>query len=179
MKELEKTKRISISAVLFLLVILISVLTFKKPQHVFEKNSAATLKEISDQNYILTQNELAAIDSSQYTIIDIRSNYEYAKGHLKDAVNISTHDLLYENSIEFLDGVSNKDQLAILYGEHPDLANSAWMLLYQLGYENIKILSIETDFMDNQFHVKNIAIEKPSSNYALAMKKATEKKYRI
>lgn len=176
MKELGKTKYILISAVLLLLVVFISVLTFKKPQQLFKKNASETLKEISNQNYILTQSALATMDASQYMIIDIRSHYEYAKSHLKGAVNMPIPDILNENSNELLDQIKEKGQLAVLYGQNPDLANSAWMLLYQLGYENIKILNIETDFIDNQFHVKNIDIEKPYSNYALVMEKAKEKK---
>ena len=90
MKELEKTKRVSISAVLFLLVIVIAVLTFKKPEHVFEKSAEETLEKIVEKDYILSQNDLEKIDASDYEIIDIRSNYEYTKGHIDGAINISS-----------------------------------------------------------------------------------------
>ena len=62
MKELERTKRISISAVLFLLVILMGFLTFKRPQHVFEKNTASTLEKIIKKDYIVTINDLNTLD---------------------------------------------------------------------------------------------------------------------
>ena len=102
MKELERTKRISISAVLFLLIILVGFLTFKKPQFVFEKNSASTLEKIIKKDYILSLSDLDKLEASQYAVIDIRSNYEYEKGHLKDAVNISAHDVFSKSSIELL-----------------------------------------------------------------------------
>ena len=172
MKELERTKRISISAVLFLVVIIIGVLTFKKPQFVFHKNSATTLEKIVKQDYILTLNDLDTLDSSKYAIIDIRSNYEYEKGHIEDAVNIYTHEVFNEGSIEFLNQLRVDGKTAILYAEHPDVANSAWMLLYQMGYENIKILCIETDYINKTFHVKNSPLEKPYVNFAQVMDSA-------
>jgi len=169
MKELERTKRISISAVLFLLVILIGFLTFKRPKYVFEKNSASTLEKIIKKDYIVSLNDLDKLDTSQYTIIDIRSNYEYAKGHIEEAVNISRHDIFHDESIEFLDKLKSDGQSIILYGEHPDNANSGWMLLYQLGYENAKILCIETEYIDKTFQIKNSPLEKPNVNFAQVM----------
>jgi len=42
MKELEKTKRISIASVLFILVVLIGLLTYKRPKHMYAVNSKTT-----------------------------------------------------------------------------------------------------------------------------------------
>ena len=166
MKELERTKRVSISAVLFLLVVVIAVLTFKKLEYIFEKSAEETLEKIVEKDYIISQNDLENMDASNYEIIDIRSNYEYAKGHMDNAINISSHDIFEKESNSFLKELSKTEKIAILYGDHPDSANSAWMLLYQLGYENVKVLSVETSFVNNQFQIKNVDIEKPAVNYA-------------
>ncbi len=170
MKELEKTKRISISAVLFLLVIIIAVLTFEKPQHVFENNTEAMLQEISNNGYLLTLDELGSLEASQYKLIDVRSNFEYSKGFLKDAINISTNSILAADNLKFLDQLEESSKTAVLYGENPDEANSAWTLLYQLGYENTKILCVQTNYKDNTFYVENYTIEKPSVNFAEIMR---------
>lgn len=166
MKELERTKRVSISAVLFLLVVVIAVLTFKKPEYIFEKSAEETLEKIVEKDYIISQSDLENMDVSKYEIIDIRSNYEYAKGHMDNAINISSHDVFEKEINSFLKELKKAEKIAILYGDHPDRANSAWMLLYQLGYENIKVLSVETSFVNNQFQVKNVDIERPVVNYA-------------
>jgi rhodanese-related sulfurtransferase len=176
MKELERTKRISISAVLFLLVILIGFLTFKRPKYVFEKNTASTLEKVIKKDYIVSLNDLDTMDSSKYAIIDIRSNYEYAKGHMKDAVNISSHDIFNDSSIKFLDNLKTNGQTIILYGKDPDNANTGWMLLYQLGYDNVKILCIETDYVDKTFQIKNAPLEKPNVNFAQVMASAKSEK---
>lgn len=176
MKELERTKRISISAVLFLLVILIGFLTFKRPEYVFKKNTASTLEKIIKKDYILSLNDLDTLDSSQYAIIDIRSNYEYAKGHIQDAVNITSHDIFTSSNMEFLDYLKANGQSIILYGKDPDNANTGWMLLYQLGYDNVKILCIQTDYIDETFQIKNAPLERPNMNFAQVMESAKSDK---
>jgi rhodanese-related sulfurtransferase len=172
MKELERTKRISISAVLFLLVILIGFLTFKRPQYIFEKNTVSTLEKIVLKDYVISLSEFESLEASQYSLIDIRSNYEYEKGHFKGAVNISTHEVFNDRSMELLDQLDKEGKTIILYGEQPDKANNAWMLLYQMGYENAKVLCVETDFVDKIFHVKSVPLEKPSVNFAQVMDSA-------
>jgi len=169
MKELERTKRISISAVIFLLVIVIAVLTFKKPEYVFEKNTAETLEKIVARDYILSKNDLEKIDASKHVIIDIRSNYEYAKGHMVGALNISPHEVFKKESISLLDEIRDGGKTVVLYGDQADKANNSWMLLYQLGYENVKVLCVETSFIDNQFQMKNVDLEKPDVNFAQVM----------
>jgi rhodanese-related sulfurtransferase len=169
MKELEKTKRISISAVLFLLVIVIGILTFEKPEHIFKKNTEATLQEITNNRYILTLNELDTIDPSQYKLIDVRNNFEYAKGFMQDAINISTNDILEKGNINLFNELLENNKLAVLYGENPNEANNAWTLLYQLGYENVKILCVETSYVDNTFYINTHSLEKPAVNFAEVM----------
>ena len=176
MKELERTKRISISAVLFLLVILIGFLTFKRPEYVFEKNTASTLEKIIKKDYIISLDDLDTLDSSQYAIVDIRSNYEYAKGHIQDAVNITSHDIFTSSNIEFLDNLKANGQSIILYGKDPDNANTGWMLLYQLGYDNVKILCIQTEYIDETFQIKNAPLERPNVNFAQVMESAKSDK---
>jgi len=173
MKELERTKRISISAVLFLLVVLIAVLTFKKPEHVFQNNTANTLEALNKKDYILTKDQLSALDNSTYVLIDIRDSYEYAKGHMKGAINITAHDVFESKTKGLMQKLTKEGKLLVIYAENPDLASGAWMLLYQLGYENAKILSVTTHYTDNKFIVDNYNLEKAVVNYAQVMKKAT------
>ena len=180
MKELEKTKRISISAVLFLLIVAIGILTFKKPEYVFQKNTETLLHQIANNNnsYIITLDELQSNEAQQGQLIDVRSNFDYSKGHFKNAINIPTHELLKKDNLELLNSLKKGEKKVILYGKDPDQANTAWMLLYQLGYENANILCAKTNYSNNTFKVENYPLEKPSVNYAEILqssKKETEK----
>jgi len=169
MKELEKTKRISISAVLFLLVILIGFLTFKKPKYVFQNTAEETLQHLVDRDYVLTLNDFKTIDPADYVLIDTRSNYEYAKGHYKDAINISAHQVFNDNSTNLLNEIKDQNKTIILYSDNPDRANHAWMLLFQLGYDNTNILCVKTSYVDNKFQIENYGLEKPNVDYAQVM----------
>ena len=94
MKELEKTRRISISAVLFLLVIIISVLTFKKPEFNFTNSSEKTLEFVANHSHILSFTDFLELDKDSYLLIDVRSSFDYSKGHMENAVNIPKSQLL-------------------------------------------------------------------------------------
>jgi len=172
MKELEKTKRISISAVLFLLVIVIAVLTYKKPQYTFKMDTGTTLEKIIEKDYILSLNDFEKLDPAQFAIVDTRNNFEYDKGHIEGAVNISSHDIFTSGSMKLLDQLNKQGKAIILYGETPDYANSAWMLLYQMGYNNVKVLCVETDYVDKVFQVKGSSLEEASVDFAEVMASA-------
>lgn len=172
MKELEKTKRISISAVLFLLVIVIALLTYKRPNFNFVTSADKTLEAIIDQNQLLSMSDFEALESSSYLLVDVRNNFEYSKGHINGAVNIAINEFLENESIDLISGSIKNGKSIILYGENPDAANNAWMLLYQLGYSTMSVLSITTDYVKDNFYVKNVEVGKPALNYAATMEKA-------
>jgi len=176
MKELEKTKRISISAVLFLLVIVIAVLAYKRPQYNFRIDTVSTLNKIAMKDYILSLDDFEKLDPSQFAIIDTRSSHEYKNGHIERAVNISSHDIFTRESMKLLNQLNNEGEAIILYGRTPDNANSAWMLLYQMGYNNVKVLCIETDYVDNVFQISSSPLEKASVNFAEVMASAKSDK---
>ncbi len=176
MKELEKTKRISISAILFLLVIVIGVLTFRKPQFSFSNSSVNTLEVVTTSSHVISLDEFKNSDPSSYTLIDIRTNFDFSKGHLDNAINIPISQILQAvNNGTFSDAESTENTV-ILYGEHPQDADAAWMLLFQMGYEQIKILTIRTYYENRQFHVQNVEVGKPAYDFAEKMKKASVQK---
>ena len=80
MKELEKVKRISIASTLFILVVLIGVLTFERPKNMYTLNTKNTLDNLMSKDYLISLNE---INNPNLEIIDVRSQYDYDKGHLR------------------------------------------------------------------------------------------------
>ncbi|MGB5434784.1 MAG: rhodanese-like domain-containing protein [Maribacter sp.] len=162
MKELERTKRISISTVVFILILVIGVLTFKMPTNVYRKTKAETFAMLKTQEYLVAH---ADIDQTNSVLIDIRDKFDYSINHLENALNIPTSEILNANSISLFNELRDQGKTAILYGKNPDEANSAYMLLYQLGYDNIKILNGTTHLVNTEFQVKNHDLEKPIPNY--------------
>lgn len=158
MKELEKTKRISIAGTLFILIILIAVLSYERPKHLYKVNSAATLEKIITADYFVSLDE---IENPNYILVDVRDQIEYEKGHLENAINITTTEILSDENTDILNEIVEKEKVALLYGKNPNEVNGAFLMLTKLGYTNVKILSVENSYSDNQLITKNVAIEKP------------------
>lgn len=172
MKELERTKRISVSAVLFLLVIVIALLTFRRPQFNFVTTAEKTLETLVDQSQLLSFATFKTLDTTSYLLVDVRNNFDYSKGHAKGAINIASSQFLEEPFINLISQTLIENKTVILYGESPDDANNMWMLLYQLGHQNIRVLSVASLYQDDLFSLKAIEVEKASLNYAMDMEKA-------
>ncbi len=172
MKELEKTKRISISTVVFILVILIGFLAFQKPKNVYKKTLNETLEVIKAKDYLVS---LEHLGEKETVFIDVRSKFEYAKGHINKAINIPTALILEDANIDMFKDFKKSNTPVVLYGEDPDEGNNAWMLLYQLGFDNVKLLNAKTALIENKLEVKAHQLEKPIPNYNDIFKTVTVK----
>ena len=172
MKELEKTKRISIAATLFILAVIIGLLTYKRPKNIYAINTKDTLEKITSKNYLVTLNDLNNPDD---VIIDIRSQYEYEKGHLENAINIYAPEILSEDNLKVFDELKESNKTAILYGNNPQEVNAPFLILYQLGYENIKLLTIENSYLQNKLISKNSEIEKSEADVAAFINESIKK----
>ena len=157
MKELEKTKRISIATVLFILVVLIAVLSYKRPKHIYSINAQNTLEKIESADYFVSLNE---INNTENFLIDIRNQFEFEKGHLENAINIYAPEILNKQNSEIFDQFKEDDKTAILYGTNPNEVIAPYLLLYQLGNNNIKILAAEISYSQNKLITKYVEIEK-------------------
>ncbi|WP_397445769.1 rhodanese-like domain-containing protein [Polaribacter sp. R77954] len=163
MKELEKTKRISIATTLFILAVLIGLFTFKRPKNTFAHTTKNTLEKISDQNYLTSISEM---NNPKYIFIDIRNAYEFEKGSLKNAINIHTPDFLAEENLEVFKELKNTEKTMVLYGKNPEEVNLPFLLLYQLGFDNVKLLAVELDYVQNILFTKKTTVEVSKNNIA-------------
>ena len=135
MKELEKTKRISIASVLFILVVLIGLLTYKRPVHMYTINSKTTLENITTENYLIS---IEDIENKEYVLIDTRNEFEYQKGHLKNAINIYTPEILNEVNTTIFNKLQEENKTIVLYNTNPNEVVAPFMVLYQLGFKKLK-----------------------------------------
>jgi rhodanese-related sulfurtransferase len=151
MKELEKTKRISIAAVLTILVVLVGILSFKRPKNMYVVDTKKALTELTADTYIIAQKDV----TEGTELIDIRNQYEYEKGHLEGAINIPVTDLLTDESINVF---KTKDNI-VLYGNTPNDAVTPLILLRQLGYNNVKVLAVKNSYDHNKLITEPATIE--------------------
>ncbi len=171
MKELEKTKRISISATLFLLVVVISLLTFKKPEYVFSNKAQKVLEYTAKNAQVISLIDYENLDPSSFVLLDIRNSYDFAKGHMEIAINSPLNQLLDKKKLGELNEIAGSKQV-VIYGKNPEQANAALFFLYQMGCENLKVLSVVTRYENNQFFIVPVQVNKPDMDFALDMKKA-------
>lgn len=156
MKELEKTKRISIAAVLTILVVIIALLSYKRPKHLYTTQPTDALTEISSPDYLVAQKD---IDLSNQVLIDVRSQFDFDKGHLENAVNMYAPEILNDENSDVLEDLKEKGKTLVLYGNSPNEAIAPYMVLYQLGFDNIKILSVKNSYYQNKLITKDVTVE--------------------
>ena len=161
MKELEKVKRISIVSTLFILAILVGILTFERPKHMYTIDTASALNTLADNDYLISIEDM---NNPNMVLIDVRSQYEYNKGYLANAINMHGVEILEEDNQSILNEIKDTNKTALLYGKNPEEANIPFMILYQLGFDNIKLLAARIDYTQNKIQTYPYLVEKPEGD---------------
>ncbi|MBE0423245.1 MAG: rhodanese-like domain-containing protein [Lutibacter sp.] len=172
MKELEKTKRISIAAVIFILAVIIGLLTYKRPKNIYAINTKSTLEKITSENYLISLNEL---NNPDYVLIDIRNQYDFEKGHLENAINVYAAEILSEENIKVFEKLKASNKTAVLYGNNPQEPNAPFLILTQLGYDNLKLLAIENSYLQNKLITQNVEVEKSEADVTAFINESIKK----
>jgi rhodanese-related sulfurtransferase len=181
MIELKNTKKLSISVIGYMAIILIGILSIGKTDIRFTENRKTVLSDIDEMNYEMFPDEVMAIVANQdesYLLVDLRSEYDYIKDHLEDAINIPKNMILEKNNLKILDEAAKDSLTVVLYGETQLDANGPWMILRQMGYSNLKVML--GGYMvanDPDFDPDNIAtylIEEPAMDFYTITMEAME-----
>lgn len=172
MKELLKTKRITIAVIAFLLVILIGFLTSKKPTNVYKLTPVEMASELP-LIYQVTPEEAWEImyDSSIAVFVDARSTHDFEKSHFDNAISIPVPNLLDKVNTDQFDAWMSDSVMVVLYGNDELQVNSAWILMFEIGYSNTRVLMGGYDFT-NRFYMDELAegevftVEDPAYDFA-------------
>jgi rhodanese-related sulfurtransferase len=169
-----------VAAGLFAILIIIGLLTMRKSvvrYKLTEKEALASVTSPGDQLSIDRANEIIQAKNSEYLFIDIRTPYEFIKGHFDGAVNIPLSNLFSEENYNFLKQADHDKRSLVLYGNDQSEANAPWMLLKQIGFTKVLILSggyadanIVGSVIADSTHQKGIDAEIARYNYAEMVK---------
>jgi len=143
LKKFIRTNRLFLAALLFLIVIIAILLSLRVPTVTYRVNPdkvSAMLAESGNQMSPLSLFGLLSKNPTGIVVVDIRSSDEYSKGHIENALNIPVKELLQNRSVTFFQELEKSSTPAILYGNDQLQANGPWLLLQQLGIENVKVL---------------------------------------
>lgn len=137
-------KRLTISVVVFTIVIIVGLITLSRPKYVFTLDARATLDTILAEQEEITPYKMAKIvarKNQHYQLIDLRSPYDFLIGHIDDAINIPLNSILEDENFATIKKISESGKTMIFYGNDQSQANGPWLLMTQLGIKNIKVLA--------------------------------------
>ena len=172
MKELEKTKRISIAAVLSILIVLIALLNFRKPSFLYAQNTSTTLMRMDTTDYLISPQGL---DPESYVLVDVRNPFDFEKGHLPEAVNIYAPELLSNDHTKRLQEYLDHGKTILLYGRDPNETLPVFMMLCQLDMGPVKILESKNFFEKDRLMTTYSEVEKPTPDIAGFIENSVEK----
>jgi hypothetical protein len=113
--------------------ILLLVTSFTQKNQIVYKGEAM-LEVVNKSNYLLDSTELAKIPL--YLLIDLRSVEKAILHPVQGAINIPVAELLAKEQ----ESIFQREGVKVFLSNDLQHANQAWMLMTQLGYQDIYVL---------------------------------------
>lgn len=182
---MKKLYKILLIAVLLLIVLILSLRFVQSPTYKFDKDPSNSFVDYAEDEYIISPYAIAKSlleHDSNTILIDVRNKHDYTNGHIEGAIHMPKETILEDDNFEFFEDLKANNQQAILYGEDVIEANIPFMILKQMGIENISLSSKGYDFFVNS-NLKKIAaseidyttIEIPAADFAKFIKEENAK----
>ncbi len=136
-------KKTLITLGIFVIIIVVGLITISQPRLKYKLTPEETIELVMWEDGYVFPYELEDIITGvvdTVILIDLRNNFEFSKGHIPGAENISAVALLSKENIKRLDKLKEDGLCVLLYGENLIQANGPWMVFRQLGYDNVKAL---------------------------------------
>lgn len=147
-------KALVVAALIFTGLLVIGLISVWRFESAYELSAAETLDLVVDPSEyeILPEDVAYFIDFEEpgYVYVDLRSPYEFVKGHISGAKNIPENMLLEEASMEFFEDAISDSLTIVLYGHDEAAAAMPWMLLRQLGYQHLKVMKGGWEYYANE-----------------------------
>lgn len=136
-------KKTMITLILFVVVIIIGLVTLSKPRLSYTISPEQTIEMVQfDEGFVFPYELEDILNKTIDTVIliDIRNTFQYGRGHIPTAENISAVELLSKDNIKRLEELKNAGQAVLLYSSTLTEANGPFMVLRQIGFDNVKVL---------------------------------------
>jgi len=143
--EFTKTNWITFSVIATLIVLSLSFIFLKTEKYIFKTPLSEELAEIKNTSFQIAPQSLAKSimnKDKSIVLVDVRNQFDFAKGHLPEAKNIYAVNLINDENIDFFMNLNESNKKAILYGNSATEANIPFMILKQMGVKNISFLSV-------------------------------------
>jgi len=122
-------------------VLLVLVIVRNSDRKVFKEKAKTAIEDARNNSNLITINQLKKL-TTPYLIIDIGSEPRPDSLQFKHAVNITFSQLLDKANRKVLDEASGE---LILYADDIATTSRAWVILNQLGYKNLRMLTFDNN----------------------------------
>ncbi|MFP4470067.1 MAG: rhodanese-like domain-containing protein [Bacteroidota bacterium] len=181
MKDKSK-KPLVIVAIAFTAILLIGMIAGRQSKSEYELTLQETLDLVAvpDDYTVVPEDVAYYIDLGEpgYVYVDLRSPYDFVKGHLPGAVNIPENMLLEEEAREFFREAAEDSLTVVLYSTDEAAAVNPWMLLSQMGYRHLKVMRGGWDYYANEPldpydmpEVPKYMVEEPAYDFVTIMER--------
>lgn len=136
-------KKTMITMLLFVVVIVIGLITLSKPRLSYSLSPEQTVELVRyDEGFVFPYELEDILNKTIDTVvlIDIRNTFQFGRGHIPTAENISAVELLTKDNIKRLEELKNSGQTVLIYSNTLVEANGPFMVLRQIGFDNVKVL---------------------------------------
>ncbi|MEP0367216.1 MAG: rhodanese-like domain-containing protein [Cyclobacteriaceae bacterium] len=113
------------------------IVSFYAHKSNFKMSAKELHGQVLNKQYVIDKEQVMKM--SNYQLIDIRKHEDYVIDHTEGSLNVPLPALLNEEH----QNLFKSDNAKIIMGHAPLKAHEAWMLLTQLGVENLYVLQIE------------------------------------
>jgi len=141
---------------LFAIIVFLAFNFVNTPKYKFAKVHSKEMEECTDASYTFTPDEVAKVilNKDKNTIlVDVRSKHDFVNGHITNAKHINKTTVLNKENYKFFSNLKKEKKKVIFYGKDVVEANIPFMILKQMGVENIGISCEGYDFFnDNDIH---------------------------
>ncbi len=158
-EELNKTKRLTIAVVSIVIVFIFGLLTFQAPELEYKLNPEKILARSNNPDFslnIMQAKELIGKPDGKAVFVDIRNIISFERSHLENAINMPLRTLFDKSNQKTLKSFNKKGVTVILYGETARQAIDAWMMLQQVGIQNVKIVDGNSDALQSKVIHDNV-----------------------
>jgi len=175
MRELQRTDRLLIATVIFVVIIIIGFLTMREPDIKYDRDFLAAAADAQNPQKAITPEAMVLIlneNAPSQVLVDVRNIYDFDRGHLPNAIQIPKPDLLEEGNLELFKDFQKEQKEVILYGKDQLDAQGAAILLRDIGFGNVRVLMGGYDYMQKMLKQDIEATddaylnEKPRYDYA-------------
>ncbi len=141
------SNKLPVAAIGFVIIIVLGIVFMSEPEKKYVISSEQMLEEALKREDVIRPEKFTDIyynNDSLFRFVDLRSPYEFSKGHIRGAINIPLNKILLNEYEPFL----NQDKkINILYYSDECGACGPWLIFKQLGFKNNRILQGGYDYV--------------------------------